>query len=70
MRDELEEELRNHLHHRADDLERSGISRAEAERQARLELADSNTIGKSRMKRRAGVGRKRFCGTYDLGCGF
>ena len=38
MRDELEEELRDHLQHRADDLERSGISRAEAERQARLEF--------------------------------
>ena len=38
MRDELEEELRNHLQHRADDLERSGMSREEAERQARLEF--------------------------------
>lgn len=38
MRDELEEELRAHLQHRADDLERSGISRAEAERQARIEF--------------------------------
>lgn len=38
MRDELEEELRNHLQHRADDLERSGMSRAEAERQARIEF--------------------------------
>jgi len=38
MRDELEEELRNHLQHRADDLERSGMSRAGAERQARLEF--------------------------------
>ena len=38
MRDELEEELRVHLHHRADDLERSGISRAEAERQAHIEF--------------------------------
>ncbi len=38
MRNELEEELRDHLQHRADDLERSGISRAEAERQARIEF--------------------------------
>lgn len=38
MREELEEELRNHLQHRADDLERSGMSRAKAERQARLEF--------------------------------
>jgi putative ABC transport system permease protein len=38
MRDELEEELRSHLQHRANDLERNGISRAEAERQACLEF--------------------------------
>lgn len=38
MRDELEEELRGHLQHRADDLERRGISRAEAERRARNEF--------------------------------
>lgn len=38
MRDDLEQELRDHLHDRADDLERSGMSRAEAERQARLEF--------------------------------
>lgn len=38
MRDELEEELRGHLQHRADDLERSGITRTEAERRARIEF--------------------------------
>ena len=38
IRDELEEELRDHLRHRADDLERRGISRPEAERQARIEF--------------------------------
>ena len=38
MRDELEDELRDHLQHRADDLERGGISRADAERQARIEF--------------------------------
>ncbi|MGH9447430.1 MAG: permease prefix domain 1-containing protein, partial [Terriglobia bacterium] len=35
---EMEEELRSHLRSRADDLERSGLSRAEAERQARVEF--------------------------------
>ena len=35
---ELEEELRSHIAHRADDLERSGLSRAEAERRARVEF--------------------------------
>src|SRR5262245_47470514 len=35
---EIEDELRSHLEHRADDLERHGLSRGDAERQARLEL--------------------------------
>jgi putative ABC transport system permease protein len=35
---EMEEELRSHLRSRADDLERQGLSRAEAERQARIEF--------------------------------
>src|SRR5438876_9234374 len=35
---DMEEELRSHMQHRADDLERSGLSRREAERQARLEF--------------------------------
>ncbi|MGH9450145.1 MAG: permease prefix domain 1-containing protein, partial [Terriglobia bacterium] len=34
----MEEELRAHLRSRADDLERQGLSRAEAERQARIEF--------------------------------
>jgi predicted permease len=35
---EMEEELRSHILHRADDLERSGLGRAEAERRARIEF--------------------------------
>jgi predicted permease len=35
---DLEEELRAHIQHRADDLERSGLNRAEAERRARIEF--------------------------------
>ncbi|HEX4319380.1 MAG TPA: ABC transporter permease [Acidobacteriaceae bacterium] len=35
---ELQEELRSHISHRADDLERSGISRAEAQRRAAVEF--------------------------------
>jgi MacB-like protein len=35
---EMEEELRSHIQHRADDLERSGLNRAEAERLARIEF--------------------------------
>ena len=35
---DMDEELRSHLQHRADDLERSGIPRREAERRARIEF--------------------------------
>jgi predicted permease len=35
---EIDDELRSHIQHRADDLERSGLSRAEAERRARIEF--------------------------------
>ena len=38
IRAEMEEELRSHIQHRADDLERSGLGRAEAERRARIEF--------------------------------
>ena len=34
----MDEELRSHIQHRADDLERSGLPRAEAERRARIEF--------------------------------
>jgi predicted permease len=42
---EMEDELRSHIQHRADDLERTGLSRAEAERRARLEFG-----GQTRFK--------------------
>src|SRR5579872_6539035 len=35
---EMHEELRSHIQHRADDLERSGLDRAAAERRARIEF--------------------------------
>jgi predicted permease len=38
MNAEMEEELRSHIAHRADDLERSGMDRAMAERRARIEF--------------------------------
>ncbi len=38
MRAEMEEELRSHIQLRADDLERSGLGRDEAERRARIEF--------------------------------
>jgi hypothetical protein len=38
MHGEMEEELRSHIAHRADDLERGGVIRAEAERRAHIEF--------------------------------
>ena len=38
VRSEMEEELRSHIEHRADDLVRAGLGRAEAERRARIEF--------------------------------
>ena len=38
LADEMTEELHAHIQHRADDLERSGLTRAEAERLARIEF--------------------------------
>jgi predicted permease len=45
VEDDMEEELRSHIQHRADDLERSGLDRAEAERRARIEFG-----GRERFK--------------------
>jgi predicted permease len=36
--DDMDDELRSHIQHRADDLERSGMKRSEAERRARIEF--------------------------------
>lgn len=38
LRAEMEEEVRSHIEHRADDLEHSGLDRASAERRARIEF--------------------------------
>lgn len=38
IEDDVDEELRAHIQERADNLERSGLSRPEAERRARLEF--------------------------------
>jgi len=46
---EMEDELRSHIQHRADDLERSGLPRVEAERLARVELG-----GIEQVKERVG----------------
>src|SRR5215472_12785480 len=38
IEEDMEAELRSHIQHRADDLERSGLDRAEAERRAHIEF--------------------------------
>src|SRR5262245_27091699 len=38
VEDDMDEELRFHIQHRADDLARSGLDRAAAERRARIEF--------------------------------
>jgi len=38
LSDEVEEEIRSHIQHRADDLERSGLDHAEAQRRAHVEF--------------------------------
>jgi len=50
VEDDLNDEFRSHVQHRADDLERKGLDRADAERRARMEFGghirfkeDSNT---------------------------
>ncbi|HET6199655.1 MAG TPA: permease prefix domain 1-containing protein, partial [Candidatus Acidoferrales bacterium] len=35
---DMDEEIRSHIQNRTDDLERSGLSRAEAERRARMDF--------------------------------
>jgi predicted permease len=53
---EMDEELRSHMQHRADDLERSGLARAEAERRARIEFG-----GHARFKEEV---REEFGGNF------
>jgi predicted permease len=53
---DLERELGSHIQHRADDLERSGLARAEAERRARIEFG-----GQGRFKEEV---RETFGGNF------
>lgn len=67
---DLEEELRSHMQHRADDLERSGLDRAEAERRARIEFGGSISKRKS-VKHSAAISSKflrRMCDTACACC--
>src|SRR5260370_341468 len=53
---ELAEELRSHIQHRADDLERSGLDRTASERRARIEFG-----GRERYKEES---REAFGGNF------
>ena len=55
MNDEMAEEIRSHIQHRADDLERSGVLRAEAERRARIEFGPSQAIREDCLKTSGGT---------------
>ena len=48
---DMEEELRSHVQHRADDLERSGLDRFEAERRAGVEFGGHVRLKRSATKR-------------------
>src|SRR5207248_10946888 len=53
---EMDEELRAHVQNRADDLERCGLTPAEAERRARIEFG-----GHEKFKDECREERWRFC---------
>ena len=54
LNSEMEAELRSHIQHRADDLERLGVPRVEAERRARVELGGYERF-KEECRESAGV---------------
>jgi predicted permease len=60
IRDEMEEELRSHIQHRADDLERSGLQRAEAERRARIEFGGRERFKEESQEAMGGNGVESF----------
>jgi len=55
MEDEMDEELRAHIANRADDLERSGLPRVEAERRARIEFGGQERYKEECREERGGV---------------
>jgi putative ABC transport system permease protein len=55
MEGEMDEELRAHIANRADDLERSGLSHAEAERRARIEFGGQERYKEECREERGGA---------------
>ena len=64
MSAEIEEELRAHIQHRADDLERSGLARAEAERRARYVAGHAKALA-ARAGGFPGGRHRRLCSLTD-----
>jgi len=68
---EMEEELRSHIQHRADDLERSGLDRAEAERRARIEFGGQVNTKRNATTRWATISSRpsyRMCASAFVCC--
>ena len=57
---EIKEELRSHVQHRSDDLERSGLSRTEAERRARIDLGSYERFRAECQEAQGGQGLETF----------
>ena len=57
---EIKEELRSHVQHRSDDLERSGLSRTEAERRARIDLGSYEKFRAECQEAHGGQGLETF----------
>jgi len=70
MRAEMEEELRSHIAHRADDLERSGLPRSEAERRARIEFGGREKYKEEIHQAAGGNFIARFFRIFVTACGY
>lgn len=65
---DLDQELVSHIQHRADDLERSGLSRIEAERRARVEFGSYVKYQEQSHESRSGQFLETLC--QDIRIGF
>jgi hypothetical protein len=67
MEGEMDEELRAHIANRADDLERSGLPRAESERRARIEFGGQERYKEECREERGGVWLESLWSDVRLG---
>ena len=61
LADDMEQELRSHIGLRADDLERSGLSREEAEHRARIEFGGRKRSRMNAMQLWEEISSTYFC---------